>query len=68
MIWTDKMGWPVESIKGQRRLNFIRWFLHVSLWETWRNRKRWYRNQMGWIRSSDEPTGASVGECKNGGG
>lgn len=55
MIWIDRMGWPVEFIKGRRWLNSIRWFLHVSLWETWRNRTGWHQNRMGWIRSKNTP-------------
>ena len=35
MIWRDKLGWPVEMVKGRRILNFVRLLIHTNLRRTW---------------------------------
>ena len=39
MIWRDKLGWPVEFVKGKWFSNFIRWLLHTDPRQTWKHRK-----------------------------
>lgn len=38
VILRDRLGWPVERIKGRPVTNAIRLLLHTSLWQTWRHR------------------------------
>lgn len=44
MILRDKLGWPIERVKGRPINNFIRLLLHTSWIRTWRDRnKPWPR-------------------------
>ena len=47
MIWLDKHGEPVEFIMNRPMTNFIRWLLHVSIYESVLNRRGWFRTTDG---------------------
>lgn len=38
LIFRDKLGWPVERIKGRYILNFFRLLIHTSWRITWTRR------------------------------
>ena len=43
MIWLDRFGYPVESIKNHPIINFIRWAFCADLVLTLKQRNRWQR-------------------------
>lgn len=34
----DKLGWPVMTFKNKPVLNFFRYIIHFSIWQTFRLR------------------------------
>ena len=38
MILRERLGWPIERIKGRRILNFLRLLIHTDIGVTWRKR------------------------------
>lgn len=38
MILRERLGWPIERVKGRRILNFLRLLIHTDIGVTWRKR------------------------------
>lgn len=41
MVWLDRLGWPVTTIKGHPVTNVLRILLHAHVWNTLTKQKQW---------------------------